>query len=51
MGSKKNKSPLRDIMYDLQNSVLQKDDMSHMYGGTTNHNNNDNSGIGDDVPQ
>ncbi|MFT5385995.1 MAG: hypothetical protein ACI8VT_003109 [Saprospiraceae bacterium] len=51
MGSKKNKSPLRDLMYDLQNSVIQKDDMSQMFGGTNNHNNHDNSGIGDDVPQ
>jgi len=38
-------------MYDLQNSVLQKDDMSQMIGGTTNHSRNDNSGIGDDCPQ
>ncbi len=50
MGNKKHKSPLRDLMYDLQNSVLQKDDMSQMYGGITNHS-NDNSGIGDDCPQ
>lgn len=47
---KKNKSLLTDLMYDLQNSVLQKDDMSQMIGGTTNHN-RDNSGIGDDCPQ
>lgn len=48
---KKNKSLLTDLMHDLQNSVLQKDDMSTMVGGTTNHNNNDNRGIGDDCPQ
>jgi len=48
---KKNKSLLTDLMYDLQNSVLQRDDMSQMIGGTTNHNNKDNRGIGDDCPQ
>lgn len=50
MGSKKNRSLLRDLMNDLKNSVLDKNDLSIMFGGTTNHN-KDNSGIVDDVPQ
>lgn len=52
---KKNKSLLRDLIDDLQNwDILKNDDLSSMYGGTSNHVKNDNrgdNGVSDDCPQ
>ena len=51
MGSKKNKG-LRELMTDLQEQVIQKDDLAKIIGGTSNHQpNQGNRGCGGIVPQ
>ena len=51
MGSKKSKN-LRDLVVDLKEQVMQKDDMSKIIGGTSKHQiSQSNRGCGGIVPQ
>ena len=51
MGSKKNKS-LKDLLLDLSEQVIQKDDMTKIIGGTSKHQiSQGNRGCGGIVPQ
>ena len=51
MGSKKNKS-LKDLLLDLSEQVIKKDDMTKIIGGTSKHQvSQGNRGCGGIVPQ